>query len=203
MRRLRTYIMILPLEKLPRIAIMMAAQSSAGAFHLLAPVCSSWTRISRGTSWRTFINCFGDLTSAWVRDANKMVSRPGKNKTYRTSIIFSVWHHVLLVEASGDPTDFLGYPLYFCGRAARGVNRCLPEPSQIQLASQPDLCSSLTATINYISHHPPHTKFYIYQPSFLRSGGIASGWCTTEAKVLSGLACGRTGKRWLLDLSSP
>lgn len=36
--------MILPLEKLPRIAIMMAAQSSAGAFHLLAPVCSSWTR---------------------------------------------------------------------------------------------------------------------------------------------------------------
>lgn len=71
------------------------------------------------------------------------------------------------MEASGAPTDFLGYPFYVCGRAARGVKRCLPEPSQIQLASKPDLCSSLTATVLniylMILPYPPHTK--IYQPS--------------------------------------
>lgn len=59
---------------------MMAAQSCAGALHLFAPVCSSWTRISRGTSWRTFINPFGDLSSSWVRDANLMMSRPAKER---------------------------------------------------------------------------------------------------------------------------
>lgn len=60
-----------------RLAILMVLQSSAGALHLYAPVCSSWTRISRGTSWRTCINAFGDLTSCWVRSANQMVSRRG------------------------------------------------------------------------------------------------------------------------------
>ena len=59
-----------------RLAILMAAQSCPGALHVYAPVCSSWTRISRGTSWRSSINVFGDLTSAWVRSANLMLSRP-------------------------------------------------------------------------------------------------------------------------------
>lgn len=74
---------------------MMAAQSAAGALHIFAPVCASWTRISRGTSWRTFINPFGDLSSGWVRDANLMVSRPAKERLCMSLIfptrLFNVW----------------------------------------------------------------------------------------------------------------
>lgn len=58
-----------------RLALLLAMKSVPGCLHLCAPVCSSWTRISRGTSWRTAINVFGDLTSEWVVGANLMISR--------------------------------------------------------------------------------------------------------------------------------
>ena len=43
----------------------------------MAPVCSSWTRISRGTSWRTAVNVFGNLNAEFVVLANLMISRWG------------------------------------------------------------------------------------------------------------------------------
>lgn len=61
----------------PRLALVMLLQSSPGALHLFAPVCSSWTRISRGTSLRTCINCFGDLSVPFVQTGNLMISRQG------------------------------------------------------------------------------------------------------------------------------
>ena len=61
----------------PRLALSLALRSAPGALHVMAPVCSSWTRISRGTSWRTKMNYMGDLSSKWVVDANSMVSRLG------------------------------------------------------------------------------------------------------------------------------
>lgn len=42
---------------------------------LFGPDCSSWTLISRGTSWRSILNPWGDLSSSWVRNANCMISR--------------------------------------------------------------------------------------------------------------------------------
>ena len=42
----------------------------------MAPVCGSWTRISRGSSLRSSINCFGDMTREFVATANLMISRP-------------------------------------------------------------------------------------------------------------------------------
>ena len=59
-----------------RLAIVLALQSCAGALHLMAPVCGSWTRISRGSSLRSSINCFGDMTREFVATANCMISRP-------------------------------------------------------------------------------------------------------------------------------
>ncbi|CAK8999741.1 unnamed protein product, partial [Durusdinium trenchii] len=57
------------------LAILLVLQSSPGALHLMAPVCGSWTRISRGTSWRSCMNCFGDLSKEWITGANQMISR--------------------------------------------------------------------------------------------------------------------------------
>ncbi|CAL1158007.1 unnamed protein product [Cladocopium goreaui] len=57
------------------LAIVLALQSCAGALHLMAPVCGSWTRISRGSSLRSSINCFGDMTREFVATANCMISR--------------------------------------------------------------------------------------------------------------------------------
>ena len=58
-----------------RLAFVLVLQSLPGAVHLMAPICGSWTRISRGTSWRSCINAFGDLSREWVREANCMVAR--------------------------------------------------------------------------------------------------------------------------------
>lgn len=66
--------MILSISTL-RLAILLVLQSSPGALHLMAPVCGSWTRISRGTSWRSCMNCFGDLSKEWITGANQMISR--------------------------------------------------------------------------------------------------------------------------------
>jgi hypothetical protein len=93
-----------------RLAILMAVQSAVAALQLFAPVCSSWTRISRGTSWRTFINVFGDLSSSWVRDANTMLSRPGRTAIY-TFIIFYIFQR----SECGFPNNYTGHTLFFAG----------------------------------------------------------------------------------------
>ena len=63
------------LDTSPRLALALAVQSAPGALHLFAPVCGSWTRISRGTSLRTSINIFGDMTNEWVNTGTAMISR--------------------------------------------------------------------------------------------------------------------------------
>lgn len=42
---------------------------------LMGPDCSSWTVISRGTSWRPPHNFWGNLTLPWIQQANLMISR--------------------------------------------------------------------------------------------------------------------------------
>ncbi|CAL1152929.1 unnamed protein product [Cladocopium goreaui] len=42
---------------------------------LMGPDCSSWTVISRGTSWRAPHNFWGNLTLPWIQQANLMISR--------------------------------------------------------------------------------------------------------------------------------
>lgn len=42
---------------------------------LMGPDCSSWTLISRGTSWRAPHNPWGNLTLQWIQGANLMISR--------------------------------------------------------------------------------------------------------------------------------
>ena len=61
----------------PRLALVLLLKSAPGAVHLFAPVCSSWTRVSRGTSARTCLNWFGDLSLEWVTSSNTMISRQG------------------------------------------------------------------------------------------------------------------------------
>ena len=43
--------------------------------YIYAPDCSSWTRISRGSSLRDKLCALGDLPKQWVRNANLMISR--------------------------------------------------------------------------------------------------------------------------------
>ena len=123
---------------LPRLAVMMALQSYPGALHLYAPVCSSWTMISRGTSWRTPINVFGDLTKPWVQGANAMLSRHlamdgfvrvcfGR-RVVALLLISLATHATFLVEQPQGSTDvFPNHPRFswLCNRVC--YVSCLPQ----------------------------------------------------------------------------
>ncbi|CAK9114626.1 unnamed protein product, partial [Durusdinium trenchii] len=50
------------------------ASKGPGTLLLRAPPCSSWTRVSRGTTWRTMLNPMG-LSYAFVESANLTISR--------------------------------------------------------------------------------------------------------------------------------
>ncbi|CAK9081515.1 Uncharacterized protein SCF082_LOCUS38788 [Durusdinium trenchii] len=43
--------------------------------NLLAPVCGSWSAVSRGSTWRTFVNPMGQQAFHAVSSGNRMVSR--------------------------------------------------------------------------------------------------------------------------------
>lgn len=53
----------------------MVLAMAPNALLLLAPECSSWTVVSRGTSLRTMINFWGDMSTEFVRKGNLMMSR--------------------------------------------------------------------------------------------------------------------------------
>ena len=53
----------------------MILSSAPNCMTLLAPVCSSWTVVSRGTTWRNVINCMGLPGVQGVADGNYMLSR--------------------------------------------------------------------------------------------------------------------------------
>lgn len=53
----------------------MVMAMGPNALLVLAPECSSWTVVSRGTSKRSVVNFWGDMSTAFVRRANLMMSR--------------------------------------------------------------------------------------------------------------------------------
>ncbi len=59
----------------PRTALYMVLCLMPCGLLLCGPDCSSWTLISRGTSWRTPMNPWGNMCLNWVRNANLMISR--------------------------------------------------------------------------------------------------------------------------------
>ena len=202
-----------------RLAIMMAVQSAVAALQLFAPVCSSWTRISRGTSWRTSINVFGDLSSSWVRDANTMLSRPGRTAIY-TFIFFkdlNVDFQTIIpailcsLQAGSLALDMPGNSQHFLGGAAGGVEGCVPTPPQVQLVYQ----SNLHGAFSEISRLgiPPYYSwgydgfalpfpfpFPVLPAGILRSTAIRFGCFIMEANLLRGRAFGQTGGSWLPNL---
>ena len=56
-------------------------RKGAGALLLCAPTCSSWCRVSRGTTWRTTLNPMG-LDYQFVSDGNLTISRQVKGKWF-------------------------------------------------------------------------------------------------------------------------
>ena len=58
-----------------RLALALALATVPGGLHVLAPDCSSWTRISRGSSLRSQINVFGNTSSSWVLRGCMMIAR--------------------------------------------------------------------------------------------------------------------------------
>ena len=60
---------------LTRLALLLASSTVLMGLHIYAPDCSSWTRISRGTSCRNALNAFGRTAIPWVRNGNMMVAR--------------------------------------------------------------------------------------------------------------------------------
>lgn len=58
-----------------RTAIFLTLCCIPGGMFLLGPDCSSWTLISRGTSWRHVANFWGNMNLEWVRGSNLMISR--------------------------------------------------------------------------------------------------------------------------------
>ena len=59
----------------PRLALLLAVRTAPLGLHVFAPDCSSWTRISRGTSQRNHVNMFGRMDLPWVRNGVAMISR--------------------------------------------------------------------------------------------------------------------------------
>lgn len=61
-----------------RLAIALALKTIPCGLHVMAPDCSSWTRISRGTSLRSQVNVHGNIDNDWVSRGSMMIARlPG------------------------------------------------------------------------------------------------------------------------------
>ena len=69
-----TYLPMVPLAH-HRLCLSMVLAMAPNSLLVLAPECSSWTVVSRGTSRRSAINFWGDMSTAFVRKANMMMSR--------------------------------------------------------------------------------------------------------------------------------
>lgn len=62
----------------PRMCMHLILNQVINAFNLLAPVCGSWSAVSRGSTHRSFINPMGHQEYNAVSFGNRMVSRfPG------------------------------------------------------------------------------------------------------------------------------
>lgn len=58
-----------------RLALTLALSTIPGGLHVYAPVCASWTRISRGTSLRSHVSPLGNCDSTFVVGGNFMIAR--------------------------------------------------------------------------------------------------------------------------------
>ena len=55
--------------------MLLALRTIPGGMHIYAPDCSSWTRISRGTSLRNALCTLGRLDLQWVRNGSHMIAK--------------------------------------------------------------------------------------------------------------------------------
>ena len=55
--------------------VHMALKLKEGGAATLAPVCSNWVFLNRGTSGRSVHNPLGNEKYAYIRNANEMISR--------------------------------------------------------------------------------------------------------------------------------
>lgn len=67
--------LVIDVSRVPRTAIYLVACLAPLGLLLLGPDCSSWTLVSRGSSWRSVMNPNGRLGSDWIRNSNLMISR--------------------------------------------------------------------------------------------------------------------------------
>ena len=58
-----------------RLAILLSLCTVPAGLHVMAPDCSSWTRISRGTSMRDALCTLGRVDLQWVRNGSLMIAR--------------------------------------------------------------------------------------------------------------------------------
>ena len=120
----------------------------------MAPVCSSWTRISRGTSWRSSINPFGDLNKESVTQANLMISRHIRSGStlwiclvWLTSTLEIIVFRFLHAQG-GNPNAYqLGGARHLLVWAASRIYGRFSKPSPIGLGLQQGCSGSLPIII--------------------------------------------------------
>ena len=121
----------------PRLCLWVVLGMAPNSMVWMGPDCSSWGLPARGTSWRSYINCFGNLERDWVRRSNCMVSRP-----------LDMTHTLTSVSAPEDRAALLGHDgEELCmgpGATARVRAGALLE---VQLAGQPCLLRNLSGFI--------------------------------------------------------
>lgn len=66
---------VLCAHAIARCALLLALRTLPLGLMIFAPDCSSWTRISRGTSCRNSLNIFGRVDLQWVQRGTMMISR--------------------------------------------------------------------------------------------------------------------------------
>lgn len=105
--------------------MMVVLQEAPNALNLVAPDCSSFTVVSRGTSMRTPINPLGRDGIAFVHSANGSVSRLGLIKNH--GILTCIYHILIngvpeiisLMQAGFTIASHGGLPHYMVHGAAQ------------------------------------------------------------------------------------
>lgn len=79
-----------------RLAMLLALRTIVGGMHILAPDCSSWTRISRGASLRNALCTLGRFDLQWVRNGSHMIAKCLDLKTGVETIVISISIYLLI-----------------------------------------------------------------------------------------------------------
>lgn len=84
------------------LAMLLSLCTVPAGLHVMAPDCSSWTRISRGTSMRDALCTLGRLDLQWVRNGSLMIARVAL-----LLFLCAAQHIVWLVEQPEGSSDVL------------------------------------------------------------------------------------------------